>query len=157
MGARRVPVHLLLAAIVNNRFKRAIVEQGSGEGPVPVNTLYTEPQALFAEPLAAQSSSGVNLMTTGVNHDTLLTGRLARHLSKEPLVLHVPEFSGRYSVQFTDPFDTDFAYVGTRTTGTLGWASILLLGRVGRTGAERHDAGILSEQFGSRYWAYSRV
>ena len=23
-----------------------------------------------------------------------------------------------YSVQFTDPFDTDFAYVGTRTTGT---------------------------------------
>ena len=23
-----------------------------------------------------------------------------------------------YSVQFTDPFDVDFAYVGTRTTGT---------------------------------------
>jgi hypothetical protein len=31
----------------------------------------------------------------------------------------VPDFSGRYySVQFTDPFDVDFAYVGTRTTGT---------------------------------------
>jgi hypothetical protein len=31
----------------------------------------------------------------------------------------VPNFSGRYySVQFTDPIDTDFAYVGTRTTGT---------------------------------------
>jgi hypothetical protein len=31
----------------------------------------------------------------------------------------VPSFSGRYySVQFTDPFDVDFAYVGTRATGT---------------------------------------
>jgi hypothetical protein len=40
-------------------------------------------------------------------------------LSKGPLVLHVPDFSGRYySVQFTDPFDVDFAYVGTRVTGT---------------------------------------
>ena len=57
-------------------------------------------------------------MTTGVNHDTLLTvGWL--DLCKGPLVLHVPDFSGRYySVQFTDPFDVDFAYVGTRTTGT---------------------------------------
>jgi hypothetical protein len=33
--------------------------------------------------------------------------------------LHVPDFSGRYySVQFTDPLNVDFAYVGTRTTGT---------------------------------------
>ena len=57
-------------------------------------------------------------MTVGVNHDTLLTvGWL--DLSKGPLVLHVPSFSGRYySVQFTDPFDVDFAYVGTRATGT---------------------------------------
>jgi len=31
----------------------------------------------------------------------------------------MPDFSGRYySVQFTDPFDVDFAYVDTRTTGT---------------------------------------
>jgi len=57
-------------------------------------------------------------MTVGVNHDTLLkVGWL--DLSKGPLVLHVPDFSGRYySVQFTDPFDVDFAYVGTRATGT---------------------------------------
>jgi hypothetical protein len=35
------------------------------------------------------------------------------------VVSSVPDFSGRYySVQFTDPFDVDFAYVGTRTTGT---------------------------------------
>jgi hypothetical protein len=103
---------------VNNIYKKAIVDEGFGEGPVPINTLYTEPEALFAEPLAAQSTSGSNLMTVGVNHDTLLTvGWL--DLSKGPLVLQVPDFSGRYySVQFTDPFDVDFAYVGTRTTGT---------------------------------------
>jgi hypothetical protein len=103
---------------VNNFYKKAILDQGFGNSPVPINTLYTEPQALFAEPLTAQPASGSNLMTVGVNHDTLLTvGWL--DLSKGPLVLHVPDFSGRYySVQFTDPFDVDFAYVGTRTTGT---------------------------------------
>jgi len=103
---------------VSNIYKKALVKQGFGNGPVPINTLYTEPQQLFAEPLTAQSASGSNLMTVGVNHDTLLTvGWL--DLSKGPQVLHVPDFSGRYySVQFTDPFDVDFAYVGTRTTGT---------------------------------------
>jgi hypothetical protein len=139
---------------VNNIYKKAIVNQGFGEGPVPINTLYTEPEQLFAEPLAAQSASGSNLMTTGTNHDTLLTvGWL--DLSKGPQILHVPDFSGRYySVQFTDSFDVDFAYVGTRTTGTQagdylitgpGWAgqvpggmtqisssdnSVLVLGRI---------------------------
>jgi hypothetical protein len=104
--------------IVNNHFKKAILDQGFGDGPVPINTLYTEPQALFADPLTAQSASGSNLMTVGVNHDTLLTvGWL--DLSYGPQVLHVPDMAGRYySVQFTDPFDVDFAYVGTRTTGT---------------------------------------
>jgi hypothetical protein len=104
--------------LVSNIYKRAILDQGFGDGPVPVNTLYTEPQKLFAEPLASQSASGSNLMTVGVNHDTLLAvGWL--DLSKGPQVLHVPDFSGRYySVQFTDPFDVDFAYVGTRATGT---------------------------------------
>ena len=105
--------------LVNNHFKRAIVDQGFGDGPVPINTLYTEPQKLFADPLHTSLPPGSsNLMTVGVNHDTLLTvGWL--DLSKGPQVLHVPDFSGRYySVQFTDPFDVDFAYVGTRTTGT---------------------------------------
>jgi hypothetical protein len=33
--------------------------------------------------------------------------------------LHVPAMNDRYySVQFSDPFDVNFAYVGTRTTGT---------------------------------------
>jgi hypothetical protein len=114
--------------LVNNHFKKAILNQGFGDGPVPINTLYTEPQQLFAEPLTATPASGSvasgsNLMTVGVNHDTLLTvGWL--DLSKGPQVLHVPDFSGPgssgryYSVQLTDPFDVDFAYVGTRTTGT---------------------------------------
>ena len=102
-----------------NHFKRAIVEQGFGDGPVPINTLYTEPQRLFADPLHTSLPPGSsNLMTVGVNHDTLLTGGWL-DLSREPEVLHVPDFSGRYySVQFTDPFDVDFAYIGTRTTGT---------------------------------------
>ncbi len=105
--------------LVSNHFKKAILDQGFGDGPVPVNTLYTEPQALFAEPLTTSLPPGSsNLMTVGVNHDTLLTGGWL-DLSKGPQILHVPDFSGRYySVQFTDPFDVDFAYIGTRTTGT---------------------------------------
>jgi hypothetical protein len=103
--------------LVNNRFKKAILAQGGGNGPIPVNTLYTEPQAIFADPLHPPASAS-KLLTTGVNHDTLLAiGWL--DLSKGPQVLHVPDFSGRYySVQFTDPFNVDFAYVGTRNTGT---------------------------------------
>ena len=31
-------------------FKRAILVKGFGDGPIPVNTLYTQPQKLFAEP-----------------------------------------------------------------------------------------------------------
>jgi hypothetical protein len=100
-------------------FKRAILVKGFGEGPIPVNTLYTQPQETFAEPLAARPASSSNLMTTGVNHDTLMTGGWL-DLSKGPQVLHVPDFSGRYySVQFTDPSkNINFAYVGKRTTGT---------------------------------------
>lgn len=136
-------------------YKRALLVRGFGDGPIPVNTLYTEPQTLFAEPLTSQSASSSNLMTVGVNHDTLPTvGWL--DLRKGPLVLHVPDMNDRYySVQFTDPSkNTVFAYVGKRTTGTQagdylitgpGWQgqapqgvkqisspnnSVLLLGRV---------------------------
>ena len=99
-------------------YKRAILVKGGGDGPIPVNTLYTEPQALFADPLHPPASAS-KLMTTGVNHDTLPTvGWL--DLSKGSQILHVPDFSGRYySVQLTDPSkNTNFAYVGTRATGT---------------------------------------
>jgi hypothetical protein len=99
-------------------YKRGILVKGFGDGPIPVNTLHTEPQALFADPLHPPASAS-KLATTGVNRDTLLTtGWL--DLSKGPQVLHVPEMAGRYySVQFTDPSNnTNFAYVGKRTTGT---------------------------------------
>jgi hypothetical protein len=99
-------------------FKRAILSKGFGDGPIPVNTLSTEPQALFADPLHAPASAS-KLATTGVNHDTLITAGVL-DLSKEPQVLHVPDMAGRYySVQFTDPSkNTVFAYVGMRATGT---------------------------------------
>ena len=103
-------------------YKRGLLVKGFGDGPVPINTLYTQPQKLFAEPLTLQTAS--NPVTAGVNHDTLLTlGWL--DLSQGPLVLHVPEMNGPdlsgryYSVQLTDPSkNTNFAYVGTRITGT---------------------------------------
>jgi hypothetical protein len=99
-------------------YKRAILVKGFGDGPIPVNTLYTEPQTLFADPLHPPASAS-KLATTGVNRDTLLTAGWL-DLSKGPQVLHVPDMNGRYySVQFTDPSNnTIFAYVGKRTTGT---------------------------------------
>jgi hypothetical protein len=106
-------------------YKRAILVKGFGDGPVPVNTLYTQPQAVFADPLHA-TASGSNLATTGVNRDTLLAvGWL--DLRKGPLVLHVPDMAGRYySVQFTDPSkNTNFSYVGKRTTGTKAGAYLI--------------------------------
>ena len=106
-------------------FKRAILVKGFGDGPVPVNTLYTQPQALFADPLHVPAS-GSNLMTTGVNRDTLLAAGWL-DLSKGPQILHVPDMAGRYySVQFTDPSkNTNFAYVGKRTTGTEAGACLI--------------------------------
>ena len=100
--------------IIYNAFQKGIVQNGLGGGPIPVNTLYAVPN--LASPSVATSS---NLLTTGANHDTLyVAGWL--DLSQGPQVLHVPDMAGRYySVQFTDPSDgTDFAYVGTRATGT---------------------------------------
>jgi hypothetical protein len=99
-------------------YKRAILVKGGGDGPIPINTLYTEPQTIFADPIHPPATAS-KLWTTGVNRDTLpTTGWL--DLSKGAQVLHVPDFSGRYySVQFTDPSkNISFAYVGKRTTGT---------------------------------------
>jgi hypothetical protein len=64
------------------------------------------------------AASNASLLATGTDDVLYIGGWL--DLSKGPLVLHVPDTAGRYySVQFTDPSDgTNFAYVGTRTTGT---------------------------------------
>ena len=51
-------------------YKRAILVKGFGDGPIPVNTLYTEPQSLFADPIHPPASAS-QLATTGVNRDTL--------------------------------------------------------------------------------------
>jgi hypothetical protein len=101
-------------------YKKAALVKGFGDGPIQINTLYTQPQALFADPLHVTLPPGSSpLMSYGTNLDTLYTvGCL--DLSKGSQVLHVPDMAGRYyAVQFTDPSDgTNFAYVGKRTTGT---------------------------------------
>ncbi len=101
-------------------YKRALLVQGFGDGPVPINTLYTQPQALFADPLRVSlPPRSSNLMSYGTNRDTLyIVGWL--DLSNGPLVISVPDMAGRYySVQFTNPSNnTNFAYVGKRATGT---------------------------------------
>jgi hypothetical protein len=106
--------------IVLRGYKRATLVKGFGAGPIPINTLYTQPQALFADPLHYSLPPGSSqLMSYGTNRDTLYTvGCL--DLSRGPQVLHVPDMAGRYyAVQFTDPSDgTNFAYVGKRATGT---------------------------------------
>src|SRR2546421_8503895 len=98
--------------ITYSAYKRAVVRHGLGGDPIPVNTLYAVPT------LASPSASNSSLLATGT-HDVLYIGGLL-DLSKGPQVLHVPDMAGRYySVQFTDPSDgTNFAHVGTRTTGT---------------------------------------
>jgi hypothetical protein len=98
--------------ITTSGYKRAILKNGLGGGPIPVNTLYAGPDT------ASTSARGSGLMATGASDLLYLAGYL--DLSRGPLVLHVPDFSGRYySIQFTDPSSgADFAYVGKRTTGT---------------------------------------
>jgi len=115
-------------------YKRALLVKGFGEGPIPLNTIYTEPQALFADPLHARSASGSELMTRGVNRDTLAAAGWL-DLRDGPQVLHVPDMAGRYySVQFIDPSNnTNFAYVGKRATGTA--AADFLISGPGWTGS----------------------
>jgi len=98
--------------ITYSAYKRAVVQHGLGGDPVPVNTLYAVPT------LSSPSASNSSLLATGTD-DVLYVGGVL-DLSQGPQVLHAPDMAGRYySVQFTDPWDgTNFAYVGTRTTGT---------------------------------------
>ncbi len=116
-------------------YKRALLVKGFGDGPVPINTLYTQPQALFADPVHVALPPGSSkLMSYGTNRDTLyVCGWL--DLRRRPLILRVPDMAGRYySVQFTDASKSvNFAYVGKRTTGTD--AGDFLISGPGWTGA----------------------
>src|SRR5215467_12668112 len=93
-------------------YKRAVLVQGFGDGPIPINTLYTQSQELFADPFLSLPPGSSKLMSYGTNRDTLyVCGWL--DLRKGPLLLGVPDMADRYySVQFTDPSNnTNFAYV----------------------------------------------
>lgn len=99
--------------LIYNTWENSIVQHGisaSGSTGIPINTLYTSP--------TLASPSQTNALASTGNRDTLYTiGWL--DLSKEPQILHVPDMAGRYyTVQLMDPWGTDFAYVGRRTTGT---------------------------------------
>src|SRR5437762_5935722 len=98
--------------ITYSAYNRAVVRHGLGGDPIPINTLYAVPT------LASPAASNSSLLATGTNDVLYVGGWL--DLSKGPQVLHVPDMAGRYySVQFTDPSNnTNFAYVGKRTTGT---------------------------------------
>lgn len=101
-------------------FKRAIVGRGFGGGPIPVNTLYAEP--------ALSSAAGPNASLLGTGTDDVLYVAGWVELEDAPQVLHVPDMSGRYySIQFTDPVSgANFAYVGTRTTGSAAGDYVLV-------------------------------
>ncbi len=138
-------------------FKWAILVKGFGDGPIPVNTLYTEPQALFADPLHPPASAS-KLATTGVNRDTLPTvGWL--NLRKGPQILHVPDMAGRYySIQFTDPSkNTNFAYVGKRTTGTQAGDYLITGSALERKRPAGNEADMLAEQLGARSRPHPRL
>jgi hypothetical protein len=112
-------VTYLLPRLMLLIYKRAALSQGFGDGPIPINTLYTQPQELFANPFAPLPPGSSKLMNVGTNRDTLyVVGWL--DLNKGAQVLHVPEMTDRYySMQFTDPSkNINFTYVGKRTTGT---------------------------------------
>jgi hypothetical protein len=98
--------------ITYSAYRRAVLKHGLGGGPIAVNTLYATPNRVSA------AASNASLLATGTSELLYIGGWL--DLADGPLVLHVPEMASRYySVQFTDPADgTNFAYVGTRTTGT---------------------------------------
>ena len=106
-------------ALTYSAFKRAIVQHGLGGGPIPLNTLYAVPTRV------SPAASDASLLATGTDDLLYLGGWL--DLARGPLVLHVPDMAGRYySVQFTDPSDgANFAYVGTRTTGTAAGAYLI--------------------------------
>ena len=100
-------------------YKRGILNQGMEKGPIGVNTLYVQSAELYVNPFTPLPAGSSKLLSYGTNRDTLYVVGWV-DLSKGPQVLTVPDMGSRYySVQLTDPSkNTNFAYVGTRTTGS---------------------------------------
>jgi hypothetical protein len=94
-----------------------------------VNQYYTEQQQTdVSSPDGDTSQAPINQLfnnslaplenNTGPNADTLYTGGWL-DLSDGPIVLHVPNFNGRYySVELADAWTNTFSIIGTPTTGT---------------------------------------
>jgi hypothetical protein len=102
-------------------FKRIFTTRGLGGGPIPVNTIYAVPES------SSQSAAAGNVIATGTDDVLYVGGWL--DVKAGPRVLQVPAMGDRYfGMQFTDPTSgANFAYVGTRTTGT-GSGEFLLCG-----------------------------
>ena len=100
-------------------FKRIFTKRGMGGGPIPVNTLYAVPLS------SSQSATSGSVLATGTDDVLYLCGWL--DVKPGPRVLHVPAMEHRYySIQCTDPRSgANFAYVGTRTTGSAAGAFFL--------------------------------
>ncbi|MFX1262384.1 MAG: DUF1254 domain-containing protein [Promethearchaeota archaeon] len=66
----------------------------------------------------ARALLGPEVPFVAPNNDTLYSNLMA-DVTKEPLVLHLPDTHGRYYVmQFVDAWTNNFAYLGRRATGT---------------------------------------
>jgi len=66
----------------------------------------------------AKALLGPDVEFVAPNNDTLYSV-LMGDVTREPLVLHLPDTSGRYYVmQFVDAWTNNFAYLGRRATGT---------------------------------------
>lgn len=98
--------------LIYNGWEQGLMQKGVGAGPLPYNTLYTEPN------LFGPNSTSTNKLLAGTNRDALYTVAVL-DLSGGPQILSVPSFVDRYySIQFVSSRGVDFAYIGTRTTGT---------------------------------------
>jgi hypothetical protein len=96
--------------LIYNGWEQGVIQKGIGGGPVPVNTLYTEP-GLFGP-----NSTKSNPLVAGAGPTLYTAGVL--DLSKGPEILSVPAMGGRYyDIMLVDSRGDDFAYVGSRTTG----------------------------------------
>jgi len=90
---------------------RQELAKGIGQGPIPVNTLYTAPS------LFTPNSTKTNRAVAGGDPGLLYSVGIL-DLSKGPLVLSVPAMGGRYyDIELVDSRGDDFGYVGSRTTG----------------------------------------
>ena len=96
--------------LIYNGWEQGIIQKGVGSGPLPVNTLYAEPN------LFSPNSTKSNRLVAGAGPTLYSVAVL--DLSKGPEILSVPNTGGRYyDIEFVDMRGDDFAYIGSRTTG----------------------------------------